>query len=259
LRREVFIGVDASVRRNSAAIVAVCCDGDAQKVRLIAHRIFQPSPSEPLDFEGTIEATIRDMVGRFRPVEVRYDPWQMQASAQRLLQESVPMVEFPQTQALLTDAGSNLYELVKGRNLVVYPDAEIRLAVQRSIAVETGRGWRIVKEKAGHKIDVVVALALAALAAVEGIANESYCLLMARAERRRRPRLPPRPAAPMLPPSISAKCWPAGPPPAAPRRPRQASDSRMKPPSSAPAARLRSVPSCCAPPAAGAFYFEEAG
>jgi hypothetical protein len=184
--REVFIGVDASVKRDSTAVVAVSWDGDAQKVRLIAHRIFQPSPSEPLDFEGTIEATLRDMAARFRPNEVRYDPWQMQASAQRLLQAGVPMVEFPQTQARLTDAGSNLYELVKGRNFVVYPDAQIRLAVQRSIAIETGRGWRIAKEKASHKIDVVVALALAALAAIEGIANESDWLLMARGERRRR-------------------------------------------------------------------------
>jgi hypothetical protein len=184
--REVFIGVDASVKRDSTAVVAVSWDADAQKVRLIGHRIFQPSPQDPLDFEGTIEATLRDMFSRYRPNEVRYDPWQMQAPAQRLLQAGVPMVEFPQTQARLTDAGSNLYELVKGRNLVVYPDAEIRLAVQRSIAIETGRGWRIAKEKASHKIDVVVALALAALAAVEGIANESSWLIMARGERRRR-------------------------------------------------------------------------
>ena len=43
----------------------------------------------------------------------------------------------------------------------------MRLAVQRSIAVETPRGWRIAKEKASHKIDVVVALGMAALGAVQ--------------------------------------------------------------------------------------------
>jgi phage terminase large subunit-like protein len=186
--REVFIGVDASVKRDSTAIVAVSWDDDAQKVRLISHRIFQPSPQDPLDFEGTIEATLRDMFDRYRPAEVRYDPWQMQAPAQRLLREGVPMVEFPQTQAKLTDAGSNLYELVKGRNLVIYPDQEIRLAVSRTIAIETGRGWRIAKEKASHKIDVVVALALAALAAVEyiSIGDPGHWKEMARAARRRR-------------------------------------------------------------------------
>ena len=38
--------------------------------------------------------------------------------------------------------------------------------MQRSVAVENPRGWRIAKEKSSHKIDVVVALAQAALAAV---------------------------------------------------------------------------------------------
>jgi hypothetical protein len=57
--------------------------------------------------------------------------------------------------------------LIKGRGIVVYPDDAIRLAVSRAVAVENPRGWRIAKEKASHKIDVVVALAMAALAAVE--------------------------------------------------------------------------------------------
>jgi hypothetical protein len=56
---------------------------------------------------------------------------------------------------------------VKGRNLIAYPEAEIRLAVSRAVALETTRGWRITKEKVSHKIDVVVALAMAALWAVQ--------------------------------------------------------------------------------------------
>jgi phage terminase large subunit-like protein len=41
----------------------------------------------------------------------------------------------------------------------------MRLSIQRAVAVETARGWRIAKEKASHKIDVVVALGMAALGA----------------------------------------------------------------------------------------------
>jgi hypothetical protein len=163
----VWIGVDASTKRDSTAIAAVAFDAQAQKVQLIAHRIFQPSPQEPLDFEATVEATLNDFSRRFRPVECRYDPYQMQATAQRLVANRVPMVEFAQTQANLTEASSNLYELFKGRNIVLYEDAAIRLATQRSIAVETSRGWRIAKEKTTSKIDIVVALAQAALAAIQ--------------------------------------------------------------------------------------------
>jgi len=102
----------------------------------------------------------------FQVRECRFDPYQMQASAQRLLAHGVPMVEFPQTTGNLTEASSNLYELVKFTNLVLYRDEVMRVAVQRSVAIESPRGWRIAKEKASHKIDVVVALAQAALGAV---------------------------------------------------------------------------------------------
>jgi hypothetical protein len=73
------------------------------------------------------------------------------------------LVEYPQTVPNLTASSTNLYELTKGRNLIAYADANIRLAMSRSIPVETPRGWKVAKEKASHKIDVVVALAMAAL------------------------------------------------------------------------------------------------
>jgi len=49
----------------------------------------------------------------------------------------------------------------------LYPDADIRLAISRAIAIEGSRGWKISKEKQTHKIDVVVALGMAALAAAQ--------------------------------------------------------------------------------------------
>jgi len=77
------------------------------------------------------------------------------------------MMEFPQTVPNLTAASSNLFDLIKGGNLISYPDTELRLALSRTVALETSRGWRIAKKNTSHKIDVVVALAMAALAAVE--------------------------------------------------------------------------------------------
>ncbi len=67
----------------------------------------------------------------------------------------------------MTEASTNLYEVIKGGNLIAYRDDGIRLAISRAVAFETPRGWRIAKEKASHKIDVVVALAMAALGAVK--------------------------------------------------------------------------------------------
>lgn len=163
----VWVGVDASVKRDSTAVVACTFDNEAKKVRLVSHRIFQPSATDPLDFEATIEQTLLDLAKRFHLRTVLYDPYQMQAVAQRLSRAGVPMREFPQSVPNLTEASTNLYELVKGSGLVAYPDSDVRLAVQRCVALETTRGWRIAKEKASHKIDVVVALGMAALAAVK--------------------------------------------------------------------------------------------
>ncbi len=161
----VWVGVDASVKRDSTAIVATTFEGG--KVRLVWHRIFQPSPQDPLDFEATIEKSLLDLRSRFDVREVRYDPYQLIATAQRLTAAGLPMIEFPQSAPNLTEASSNLYELIKGRNLAVYADADLRLAVGRAVALETSRGWRIAKEKVSHKIDVVVALAQSALGAVQ--------------------------------------------------------------------------------------------
>jgi phage terminase large subunit-like protein len=119
-----------------------------------------------LDFERTIEATILELSRRFRVREVRFDPYQMQASAQRLVARGVPMVEYPQTVGGLTEASNNLYELIKGRNLAVYPDDDMRLAISRAVAVESPRGWKISKAVQTHKIDIVIALGLAAVGAI---------------------------------------------------------------------------------------------
>jgi phage terminase large subunit-like protein len=166
-RLSVYVGVDASVKRDSTAIVVASYDREAKKVRLITHKIFQPSPDDPLDFEATVETTILSLYRRFRVRQVLYDPYQMAAVAQRLARNHVPMVEYPQSVPNLTEVATNLYELFKGRNLIIYPDDAIRLAVSRTVASESARGWKLTKEKQSHKIDAVVALAMAAHGAVQ--------------------------------------------------------------------------------------------
>jgi phage terminase large subunit-like protein len=165
---DVCIGVDASVKHDSTALCVTTFDKAANKLRLVNHRIWQPSPDVPLDFEHTVEAALLDLQSRFRVKAVRYDPYQLANTAQRMERAGLPMQEYPQTPGNLTEAANNLYELLKSRALIAYPDAEIRLCLQRAIATESGRGWKIDKAKQSHKIDVVVALAMAAVGSVQG-------------------------------------------------------------------------------------------
>jgi phage terminase large subunit-like protein len=161
----VWVGVDASVKRDSTAVVAATFTEG--KVRLVWRRVFQPSPDSPLDFEATIERTLLELRRRFWIREIRYDPWQMQAVAQRLTTTGLPMIEFAQSVPNLTEASTNLYEAIKGHNLIAYADPDVRLAVSRCVALETPRGWKIAKERTSHKIDVVIALAQAVLGATQ--------------------------------------------------------------------------------------------
>jgi phage terminase large subunit-like protein len=172
----VYAAVDASTKHDSTAIVVTHWDKKAQQVQLVFHRIYQPSPDQPLDFEGTIERTILDLRKRFLLRKALFDPWQMQATAQRLTRLGVKVEEFPQSPANLTTASQNLYELIQGQGLVVYPDADLRLAISRAVAIETPRGWRIGKDKQAHRIDIVIALAMAAHAAVQGQNEYTYDL-----------------------------------------------------------------------------------
>jgi phage terminase large subunit-like protein len=163
----VYAAVDASIRRDSTALVAVMWSARQQRVRLLNHRIIQPTADQPIDFEAEVEQVILDWNKRYFLKCVMYDPYQMIASAQRLRREGVNMQEYSQTMPNLTLSSQNLFDLIKGRNITLYPNSDIRLAVSRATAVEGSRGWRIGKEKQTHKIDVVVSLAMAALAAVK--------------------------------------------------------------------------------------------
>jgi hypothetical protein len=175
----IWVGIDASVKHDSTAIVAVTWDRALSKAKLVWHRVFQPTPTEPLDFEHTVEATVLELRRRFRLKAVLYDPYQMAATAQRLRAKGIRVEEFPQSIPNLTEASTNLYELIKGRNLVLYSDADMRLAISRAVAIEGTRGWKISKEKVSHKIDVVVALGIACLAAVRGGVNPGIRPMMA--------------------------------------------------------------------------------
>jgi hypothetical protein len=63
--------------------------------------------------------------------------------------------------------GQTLFDLLNGRALRVYAADDLRQQALNTVAVETPRGWRIAKEKAAKKIDAIVALAIACVAAIE--------------------------------------------------------------------------------------------
>ena len=113
-RLPIYVGVDASVKRDSTALVAVSFDKKTQMVRLVQHRAFTPAPGDPINFEQTVDATIIDWRNRFVLRAIGEPPRQSQASAQRLAKAGMPIKEYPQTVPKL-DGGHEATYLIKSR------------------------------------------------------------------------------------------------------------------------------------------------
>ena len=165
-REPLYVGIDVGIKHDNAARVAVKWDENGEKLILVSHRIWKPTPGKPLDLENTVEEDLRELNEQNDVVEIFADPYQMHRSITTLQAAGVPIKEYAQTQANCTLMGQTLFDLLTGLNLEVYPSDELRQQALSTVAVENPRGWRIAKEKASKKIDAIVALAMACVAAM---------------------------------------------------------------------------------------------
>jgi hypothetical protein len=140
---------------------------DGDQLALAYHRIWQPTPAGPLDLEATLEAELRFLHQHYKVQVIRYDPYQLHRSMSGLRNEGLPCEEYPQTTGNCTAMGQAIFDLLMGKNLRLYPSAELRTQALNTVSVESTRGWKISKDKSSKKIDAIVALAMAAVAALD--------------------------------------------------------------------------------------------
>jgi phage terminase large subunit-like protein len=165
-REPLFVGINAAVKHDLAARVAVRWDESGEKLILVSHQIWKPTPTQPLELEATLEQDLRDRNDQCDVVECWADPYQMHRSITTLQASGLPIKEFAQTTANCTQMGQVLFDLLNGQNIVLYPSDELRQQALSTVAIENPRGWRIAKQKASKKIDAIVALAMACCAAM---------------------------------------------------------------------------------------------
>lgn len=162
---QLYVAADASTKKDRSAIVSVYREDGL--IKLGPKKFWQPSKKNPMDLEKTMEAFLLDLHEHYTLITVRYDPYQFHRSAMTLKGKGLPMEEYPQVVSNLTDMGQNIFDLVEYRRLVLYPDKELRYEASCAVAKETERGIQITKTKSSHKIDSIVALAMAALPAAK--------------------------------------------------------------------------------------------
>jgi hypothetical protein len=169
-RGALFIGVDASIRRDSTAAVCVRYDDHTDRLVLADYKIWKPAPGQPINLEASVEFYLRRIYGDFPRTEIAkvfVDPYQMARSVQTLQAAGLPVEEYNQTQNNLTEATEALYSVLTTKGIRLYNAPDLREHVLNAVSVETPRGIRLSKQKTSRKIDGAVALSFAVLAAVQ--------------------------------------------------------------------------------------------
>ncbi len=166
--KKLFVGVDIGIKRDTTAIVAVYYDEIAKKIRLAKHMIWAPTKGAPVELEPTIERYLLELHEKYSIGVVYYDPSQFIRSSQFLAGQGIPLTEYTQVPTNLTAMTQTLFELIRGRNLEMYPSMDLRKQNMACVILESSRGMRIAKDKASLHIDAIVALAMASQAAMDG-------------------------------------------------------------------------------------------
>jgi phage terminase large subunit-like protein len=152
----VFIGLDVALKHDTTAVVAVQRQGDEF---VAVATVFDPKGST-VDI-GQIEDHLRVMHQTYPVQEVAYDPAYFERSAQALLDEGLPLVEFAQSAPKMVPACGHAYEVIATGQLVHdFGDqaTEQVLSAQPKVA---GEGWRLSKGRTKRKIDTAIALVMA--------------------------------------------------------------------------------------------------
>jgi phage terminase large subunit-like protein len=164
-RRAVF-GADASVSRDYTALVGVYFDIRTGYYDVVYCKVWRPQKSAlrngkpTIDLNKTIAAEILRLHANHQVASVLYDSYQLHSIASELLKKGVRMVEFPQT-ARRIESDQGLYDAIIGKNIRHFDHPELNEHILNSVAVETGRGYRLAKDKSSKKIDAAVALSMA--------------------------------------------------------------------------------------------------
>jgi phage terminase large subunit-like protein len=110
-----------------------------------------------------VEQAIRDACARWTVREVTADPFRWQRSLEVLLEDGLPVTEYPQTPARMTPATTRFYEAVMTDGLTHSGHPELSRHVANAVVRDDARGYRIskVNKASAQKIDLAVSAVMA--------------------------------------------------------------------------------------------------
>lgn len=163
----LVMALDAAVDSDCFAVVLVGAEdrGDGRQVQVRYARKWQPPVNGKLDFGGDDgpEQEIRRLCSQYNVVVITYDPYQLHDMATRLYRDGVGFFEpFSQGQPRAR-ADKALYDIIRDRRIVHSGEPDLREHLQNANRKpEDEKFLRLIKRRATDKIDLAVALSMAA-------------------------------------------------------------------------------------------------
>jgi phage terminase large subunit-like protein len=162
-KRPSVIGVDASFRRDTTAIVLD--QVDTQGFHNVRSWIFGSQDGEPID-RPAVMATIVDLCRENYVERVVCDPNYFVLEMMQLVNDfGIPIEEYPQNNSRMAKASDALFKLISEKRLRHGGEPRLREQVLNAGMQPTPYGWRLTKIEDDKKIDAAVALSMAAFIA----------------------------------------------------------------------------------------------
>jgi hypothetical protein len=120
-------------------------------------RVWKGSHSSPVSI-ASVEDELLLVANRFRLRKLFVDPWQMQASVQRL-KGQLPITEYRFTSESVRRLSEALYTAISTGRLKLFPDSELESELLSLNAVQKGYGWRV-DHTAGQYSDRAMAIGM---------------------------------------------------------------------------------------------------
>jgi phage terminase large subunit-like protein len=160
----MVIAADAGVNNDSFGVVG-CTRATAGELVVACRyaREWKPGKHHPIDF-SEVEAEIRRLCAEFNVIEFTYDPYQLHDMATRLQREGIVKTKPFQQGADRLEADKQLLDLIMQKRIFHDGDATLKAHIDhadKKVDTET-RKLRIIKRQEDLKIDLAVALSMAA-------------------------------------------------------------------------------------------------
>lgn len=167
-KRPLYVGLDlaTSPKGDDCALAGVYAESNL--VKLGVHKVWKGKErTSRLKLKSTVYPYILKLKEDHNLMGVWFDPFQALSLAEDLRSAGVRCIEVPQTHSTRGPKDTALLDMVNGRQLMLYPHADLTNLASKAHAKELGNGLIFLKKASGRaKIDLLIALSNVASEAI---------------------------------------------------------------------------------------------